>query len=133
MKKKIFTVVLVILCLVAILTIRNTRQVLYGEWQKDESCYRLSCTRMNGSDGHALTLSAGDSLAIDFSVASGKVDLKITGPGDSVLYRGDEITTGSFSLPIEYSGDYTVTVIARHAAGYINVCRQADPRDTSLD
>ena len=81
---------------------------------------------MNGTDGHTMTLNAGDVLAIRFKTEKGTLHLEIQAPDGSILYSGKGQGVTDFTVNISESGSYAVTVKARFATGSIHI--QAEGR-----
>ena len=56
---------------------------------KEPDTYRLDAQYMNGTDGHTMTLNAGDVPAIRFETEKGALHLEIQAPDGGVLYSGN--------------------------------------------
>ena len=131
MKNKI-TIIIVILSIVAVLSVValsvflviNNREEFTGSRERNSVCYISDIEHMNGTDDHALELSAGDILEIYFKNAKGKIRMKITAPDGTILYTGNGKTaTDYFTVNISKSGAYSIYVEARHAKGTICIRR----------
>ena len=88
---------------------------------KEPDAYRLDAQYMNGTDGHTMTLNAGDVLAIRFETEKGTLHLEIQAPDWNVLYSGNGQSATDFTVNIAESGSYAVTVKARFATGSIRI------------
>ena len=99
---------------------------LTGSTIKNADSYLLDAQYMNGTDGHTMTLNAGDVLAIRFETEKGTLHLEIQAPDGNVLYSGNGQSSTDFTVNIAESGSYAVTVKARSATGSIHV--QAEGR-----
>lgn len=93
---------------------------------KEPDSYRLDARYMNGTDGHTMTLNAGDVLAIRFETEKGTLHLEIQAPDGSILYSGKGQDATDFTVNIAESGSCAVTVKARFATGSIHI--QAEGR-----
>lgn len=91
-----------------------------GSVVKNSDSFSLDIEEMNGVDSHKLQLNAGDVLDVHFKTAKGKLYMKITSDGAS-LYEGNGDGAADFELNVTESGEYTVEVEGRHAAGKISV------------
>ena len=88
---------------------------------KESDAYILDAQYMNGTDGHTMTLNAGDVLAIRFEAEKGTLHLDIQAPDGTVLYSGKGQHATDFTVNIAESGSYAVTVKARSATGFIQI------------
>lgn len=82
--------------------------------------YQLQFVQMNKTDEHMMPVKTGDELAVAFNIEQGTVDLTIS-MGDTILYRGNKIDAGSFTLPVEAEGNCRVEVRASQARGEVSV------------
>ena len=62
---------------------------LTGSTIKNADSYLLDAQYMNGTDGHTMTLNAGDVPAIRFETEKGALHLEIQAPDGGVLYSGN--------------------------------------------
>ena len=97
-----------------------------GSTIKNADSYILDAQYMNGTDGHTMTLNAGDVLAIRFETEKGTLHLEIQAPDGSILYSGKGQDAADFTVNIAESGSYAVTVKAWFATGSIHI--QAEGR-----
>ena len=92
-----------------------------GSVTKEPDAYLLDAQYMNGTDRHTMALNAGDVLAIHFETEKGTLHLEIKAPDGGVLYSGNGQDATDFTVNIEESGSYAVTVKARFATGSIRI------------
>ena len=92
-----------------------------GSITKDLDAYILDAQYMNGTDGHTMTLNAGDVLAIRFETGSGTLHLEIQAPDGNILYSGNGQNATDFTVNIAEGGSYAVTVKARSATVSIHI------------
>ena len=93
---------------------------------KEPAAYILDAQYMNGTDGHTMTLNAGDVLAVHIETEKGTLHLELKAPDGGVLYSGNGQDATDFTVNIAESGSYAVTVKARSAKGSIHI--QAEGR-----
>lgn len=105
----------------AVFLVLYGRDDFAGERIKEPDSYMLDIERMNGRDSHALTLSAGDVLKIVFETEGGALSMEITSPSGASVYKGNGRQITDFEISATESGEYTVTVEARHAKGKIHI------------
>ena len=94
---------------------------LTGSTIKNADAYILDAQYMNGTDGHTMTLNAGDVLAVHIETEKGTLHLEIKAPDGGVLYSGNGQDAADFTVNIAESGSFAVTVKARSAAGSIRI------------
>lgn len=93
----------------------------------DPPRFSLRFNAMNTDDAQTLPLTEGDTLHAAWQIESGSVDIRIALPGEAPLYQADNRARGDaadFDLIIPESGNYTVTVSARKAKGWIEFARK---------
>ena len=92
-----------------------------GSRVKNPDAYLLDIEKMNGTDLHTLALREGDILQIQFETEKGSLYMEIKAPDGTTIYRGNGKETTDFTVNIQESGVYTVTVEARRAKGTIHI------------
>ena len=105
----------------AVFLIRYNLPHFTGSVTKEPDVYILDAQYMNETDGHTMTLNAGDVLAIHFETERGTLHLEIKAPDGGVLYSGNGRDATDFTANIAESGSYAVTVKARSATGSIHI------------
>lgn len=79
--------------------------------------YWLDFSYMDQSDNHTMSLKPGDILKVTYEVRDGRIDVTIGVPGQDPIYRGNDVQTGAFELPIQETGEYIISVNASKASG----------------
>ncbi len=108
------------LAVVFFITYQN-QSVFTGSSVKNSDRYNLEFSKMNGEDSTVINLREGDMLSVNFDVSKGRVDISIGIEGENPIYKGDDINNGNFTVEIEQSGEYQISVNAKHAAGLIDI------------
>lgn len=85
----------------------------------------LAFDAFTGTQCGALTLCAGDEVAVCIERQSGRVDLSLA--GESSVYTGDDVQSGSFSVLVPADGGYTLTLTGTRANGSVTLTRAAEP------
>ena len=88
----------------------------------DPASFSLCFNVMNTEDAQTLSLREGDTLAVSWLIESGSVDVLIAMKDEAPLYQANGRGNGdeaAFDLIIPKSGDYTITVTARNAKGWL--------------
>ena len=64
-------------------------------------------------------LESGDTLKVTYEVRDGRADVTIGISGQDLIYRGNDVQTGAFELPISETGEYVISSMpARQAADW---------------
>ena len=112
--------ILLIAGLAVFMTVYN-QEGFTGERTKNPDSYILDIQSMNGSDSHALNLTDGDVLQVEFETEKGSLHMEITAADGTILYVGNGENAKSFEIKISETGAYNITVKARHAKGKLNI------------
>lgn len=88
--------------------------------------FRLDFSYMNRSDSQTLELAPGDTLEVAYEIREGRVDVTIGLSGQAPIYRGNDVQTGAFELPVEEAGAYVISVNAGKASGRLEFERRAE-------
>ena len=118
-QQKLFGIVMTVCALLLILA--GCAPSFEGNRIKNADSYRLDIKAMNCTDTHTLELKHGDTLKIIFETVQGSLEMKITAPDGTALYRGNGKETTGFAVNIPENGVYTIVVEARHAKGTIHI------------
>lgn len=86
--------------------------------------YWLDFSYMDKSDGQTMYLESGDTLNVTYEVRDGRIDVTIGISGQDSIYRGNDIQTGDFELPIQETGEYVISVNASKASGRLEFERK---------
>lgn len=86
--------------------------------------YWLDFSYMDKSDSQTMYLASGDTLEVTYEVRGGSVDVTIGISDQDPIYRGNDVQTGSFELPIQEAGEYVVSVNASKASGRLEFERK---------
>lgn len=115
-----------LLALAACLTACGTNDAasFNGSRVINENEINLEYTILNLTDTFTMPLSSGDTVAVDVVSEAGNLALTIAKDGSDPVYEGNGIPTGSFTVTVHESGDYTVTVTGKSAKGSIRLVRQ---------
>lgn len=79
--------------------------------------YWLDFSYMDKSDSQTIYLESGDTLKVTYEVRDGRIDVTIGISGQNLIYRGNDVQTGDFELPIQEAGEYVISVNASKASG----------------
>ena len=76
-----------------------------------------------------LALTAGDQLRVTLSHARGTVDVTVGMDGQTPVYRGTGQANAEFTLMIEVSGTYRISVTGHQAKGQVSFLRVSSAAD----
>ncbi len=82
----------------------------------DETGFRMEYEYFNGFDSHTLYLEKGDLLRTQASARSGALEAEVSGEDGETLFEAATLN-GERSFRVPRSGDYTILVHGRGAAG----------------
>ena len=127
MRKKAFWIAWIVVCLLAagaLALILRPGAVFDGDRirQTDPQRFTLRFARMNRDDAETFSLQAGDVLRVSWRIESGSADIVIGRAVEAPIYqangrgKGDE---ADFELTIPETGDYTISISARQARGWM--------------
>ena len=91
------------------------------EYVRNPDLYMAKIEKMTGTDLHVLELNEGDVLSVCFETYKGEMYLKITGPDGQSLYEGNGKGINGFTVNVNISGSYSISLVAKRAKGYIDI------------
>ena len=125
-QQKFFVIVITVCALLLSLLGCASGSAFDGSSAKNADSYHLDVKTMNGTDTHTLELKQGDRLKIQFEVAKGSLEMKITAPDGTAIYQGDGTAT-EFTVEAPMDGVYPIVVVGQKAEGSIHVDVQRTP------
>ena len=125
-QQKFFVIVITVCALLLSLLGCASGSAFDGSSAKNADSYHLDVKTMNGTDTHTLELKQGDTLKIQFEVAKGSLEMKITAPDGTAIYQGDGTAT-EFTVEAPMDGVYPIVVVGQKAEGSIHVDVQRTP------
>ena len=102
----------------------------WGSWHRDRidrvfdgsrvgnpNEYLLDFSYMDKSDCQTMYLESGDILKVTYEIKDGRIDVTIGISDQDPIYRGNDVQTGDFELPIQETGEYVISIRASKASG----------------
>ncbi len=120
--RKIYAIVLS--CILAAVVSGCANPVFEGTRTADDRQFVLEYTMFTGEQTHELQLQEGASVDVTIQADSGRVDIVVTGPDGKEIYKGDYASSGDFSLGIQQTGTYRISVTGKRAAGGVSFIAQ---------
>lgn len=120
MKKR--SCIILAICMILLTSACGKAQKTFnGSRTGNDNQFLMEYSVLNTTDSQELVLEAGDSIAVDIVANSGRTDIIIQKEGADPIYRGDDVSTCSFSIGITEAGTYTITVTGSDdAAGSVS-------------
>ncbi len=91
---------------------------------KDPKRFYLNFNLMNADDSETMTLNEGETLHVSWQIDGGKANVKIAMADETPIYRADKCVKGEnadFDVTVPKTGEYTTTISASHARGWLDV------------
>ena len=89
----------------------------------NDDYFMVDCTMMNCKESHTISMDKGDEFQVVFDVASGKMDVAIKAPSGAIAYKGDGISSSSFRVTTQETGEYEITLDAKKFKGAVSFTR----------
>ena len=124
MQKKTKTVIRICVLIVA-LAIGSV--CFWGSWHRDRidrDEYLLDFSYMDENDSQTMYLESGDILKVTYEVKDGRINVTIGISEQDPIYRGSDVQTEDFELPIQEAGEYVISVNASKASGRLEFERK---------
>ena len=123
MKRKILTLSLILLCVLAsaVFSTACGSRFFVGNCAVTSDAFRLDIDRMTGTNKFTMELTAGDTLEIQFTAAKGSMQMEIKEPDGDTLYAGNGKGVSDFTVNVFKSGVYSIVVEAYHAKGSVHI------------
>lgn len=96
------------------------KQAFEGTRTSDDKRFVLEYSAFTGEQTHELELQQGASIDVTIRVESGRIDIVATGPDGKEIYKGNDASSGSFTLEIQQPGAYRFSVTGKRAAGGVS-------------
>ncbi|MFV0400249.1 MAG: hypothetical protein ACK5LX_06450 [Oscillospiraceae bacterium] len=79
---------------------------------------------LNTTDSQILELQEGDSVDFVVTSESGALNITLQKEDDEPIYRGIDIPTSTFTVEIDKTGSYTVSVTGENAKGGVSIVKR---------
>ena len=109
--------------------------ILFSGCSKEDTYFDGSCTSsetqfildfevMHKTLTHIMNLEANDNIDVIISRSRGELDIAVTDMGGNSIYRGDNASSGEFSLVINRNDSYEFKVTGRNASGFVSFIKR---------
>ncbi len=83
--------------------------------------FDISMKAWNGEEVVTLLLNAGDTVQVDIQCESGDIAMEMTGKKGSAPYSGKALSEMAFTVTVEETDTYTVTLKGNKATGEVSL------------
>ena len=128
--KKLKLMLFVVICLSSLLIGCNGGSTFNGNKVTNADSFQMEYSILNQQEDSSLMLLAGDSIQVAISQKSGTVDVIVGMDGNEPVYEGNNLTNMGFTLNVNETGTYKISVIGHNACGSVVFTKiQAETRD----
>lgn len=99
---------------------RNDKSTFTGSKTGNDTQFLVDFDVLNSTVDSSMALSSGDKIDTTIDVENGKVDILVENENGTVIYRGDDVKNGNFSLDITESGNFIFYVTGYKAKGSVH-------------
>lgn len=125
MKEKCILKWLTTICICAILTGCKADSTFEGNKVANTDSFQMDYSILDKQEDAVLELDSGDILQVKILQTTGNVDVTVGQEGAEPIYEGSTLTDVDFTLNIDKSGDYQVSVTGHNAKGTVSFVRKA--------
>lgn len=83
----------------------------------DDNCFQLNYTLLNRGETSLISLEQGDCLKVVLAQEEGNAEITVGIDGKNPIYEGNNLTDIAFTLNIQETGTYRITVNGHDARG----------------
>ncbi len=95
-----------------------------GNITSDVDSFYMDYSIFNRQEDAFINMSEKDKLQVEIRQTEGNVDVTIGIDGEEPIYQGNALTKISFTLNINKSGKYRISVTGNNAKGYVSFERR---------
>jgi hypothetical protein len=110
----------IIFCVIIFTTTSCQKQIFDGSRTSDDKQFILDYSVLSKTITHEMKLEQGTVIDVSIEDTSGRVDILVTNEDDKKIYRGDNASSGNFSIEIPESKTYKFSVTGNKAKGSVS-------------
>lgn len=95
------------------------RQAFSGNETANEKQWSLEYTDLNATKTHDIKLEEGASIDVAIEDKSGDLDIFISDTNGEKIYKGDNASSGKFSIKVPKTDTYKFSVTGKNAKGSV--------------
>lgn len=114
---------IVVLSALSIFTVgctNNSGQIFSGSKTGNGNQFLADFDILNTTITGNMPLLAGDSIAAAIDIKKGAVDIKVVNENGSIVYQGNNVPTGNFTIVIKEAGTYSFNITGFNAKGSVH-------------
>lgn len=111
---------LIILCVLVLAATGCHKQTFDGSRISNDKQFILNYSILNKTITHEMKLKQGTIIDVNIEDKSGRVDILVKNDDDKEIYRGDDASSGIFSIEIPEAGTYKFSVTGSKAKGGVS-------------
>lgn len=119
---KIKNIVLILVLLILTISFAgcdNSKSTFSGSKTGDNTQFLVDFDVLNKTVNSDMDLLNGDNIETTIDIEKGKVDVLVKNENDTIIYQGNEVENGNFTLSITESGKYTFSITGHKAKGSV--------------
>lgn len=97
----------------------NNNREFSGSKTGNDIQFLIDFEFMNTTVSSKMRLLKDEAIKTDIDIIKGYADIIIKNENGKIAYRGNNVTSGNFTIYIEENGDYTISVTGNKAIGHI--------------
>ena len=99
---------------------KNSRSTFSGSKTGNDTQFLVDFEVLNTTVNNDMPLSNGDNIDTTIDIEKGKVDVLVKNENDTIIYQGNNVENGNFTLGITESGNYTFYITGHKAKGSVH-------------
>lgn len=116
--KTIFNISVVVIMM--IIFTGCSKDIFDGTNTSADDCFILNFESLNSTVTHRLELKKNDIIDVELTKNKGRIDVLVSEQTGNLLYRGQNISSGKFSLVITKNANYIFRITGNKASGYVS-------------
>ncbi|MBQ0070244.1 MAG: hypothetical protein KBS81_00045 [Spirochaetales bacterium] len=113
--------VMVLSMTLLVITLSGCQSSFTGDRIKNPDAYLIDFDSMTGTDSHSILMEKDQELQVEYKVTKGRVDLEVQEEGGDLVYRGNGLEEGDFTLIAGNTGTYQISIKAKRAQGFLHI------------
>lgn len=115
----ILSIIVLILLAISSISCQKSSSAFSGSKTGNDTQFLVDFEVLNTTVNNDMILSNGDEIDTLIDIEKGKVNILVKSENDTIIYQGDDVKNGNFSLGITESGNYTFYITGDKAKGSV--------------
>ena len=126
------SVVALIILVVSFAGCYSSSPMFSGDRTGNDTQFLVDFEVLNTTVNSEMPLSNGDTIDTTIDIEKGKVDVLVKNENDTIVYQGNDVENGNFSLSIEESGNYSFHISGNKAKGSVHFVKAPSADITTI-